>query len=60
MSEAQNMRILFEKAITLQEELKADAQRRIDHYKWALNEIDKENNIVTVEPADPKMIEDCA
>ncbi len=50
VTEAQKMRFLFNKAIQLQEEIIADSQRRIEHYRWALDEMDRENNIVDLEP----------
>ena len=59
MSESEKMRELFNGAIKLQEELIADSQRRIEHYRWALAEMDRENNIVEAEPVDPKMLEIC-
>ncbi len=51
--EDQDMIALFEGAIALQEELKADADRRIEHYRWAIAEIHKQNdvNVIDVEVA---------
>lgn len=49
MSEVDNMRILFEGAIKIQLDIIADANRRIDHYRWALDEMDRENGIITQE-----------
>lgn len=45
-SKPDDMRSLFLKAIELQKENIADAERRIAHYQWALDEMDKENKIV--------------
>lgn len=41
LSNDTEMRFMFEGAIKLQEEIIADANRRIEHYRWALAEMDK-------------------
>jgi hypothetical protein len=38
------MRLLFEGAIRLQEEIIADAKRRIEHYQWAISEMAKQDD----------------
>ena len=38
------MREMFLGAIKLQEELIADATRRIEHYQWALSEMSKQDD----------------
>lgn len=42
------MRTLFQGAIKLQRDLIADSQRRIEHYEWALAEMDKQENVIEV------------
>jgi len=59
--EKDKMRLLFEGAIKLQQELIADSQRRIDHYNWAISEMARQADeaMTVIEPADPKMLEIC-
>lgn len=46
VSQQANIRDMFNRAIELQEELIADANRRIEHYRWALEEMDKQDNVI--------------
>ncbi len=46
MTDNVEMRALFEGAIKLQEEIIADSNRRIEHYRWAMAEMDKQDKII--------------
>ncbi len=55
MTDNVEMRMLFEGAIKLQQDIIADANRRIEHYRWALAEMDRQENIINL--ADVKPLE---
>lgn len=56
MSDGDAMRRMFRGAIDIQREIIADANRRIDHYEWALRQMDAENNVVEIEPHANKLV----
>lgn len=51
-----SMRQMFKGAIDIQRELIADANRRIEHYEWALRQMDVEDGVVEIEPHVNKLV----